>query len=63
MENEKISVSRTRFRCPECSNFINGTIQKNGNIVGQCPVCKSVISCKQCSSKEKHIKIINKYAF
>ncbi len=51
---------KTRFRCPECSNYINGTIQANGNVTGTCKVCKSVISFKQCTTKEKRIRVIKK---
>lgn len=51
---------KTRFRCPECSNYINGIIQANGNVTGTCKVCKSVISFKQCTTKEKRIRVIKK---
>jgi len=47
-----------RFRCPECSNYINGTQNDKGVAHGTCPVCKSVIFAKQQSVKEKQIRII-----
>lgn len=53
-----ILLKKTRIKCPECSNYINAVSQPNGTITGKCPVCKSVVSCKQCSSKEKRIRII-----
>ena len=50
-----------KIRCPECLNYMQVTICKNGANTGKCQICKSVISCKQCSSKEKRIKIIKNF--
>lgn len=56
---QSISLEKqSRIICPECSNYITGRIQDNGIICGECPVCKSVVSSRQCSTKVKQIKVI-----
>ena len=54
----KSDFKKIRFRCPECSNFMQATKSANGSASGQCPTCKSVVVTKQHSAKEKHIRII-----
>ena len=54
----KSSSKKVRIRCPECTNFMQGTVSANGSVTGQCPTCKSVIVSKQHSLKERHIRII-----
>lgn len=61
MVNTAILLQKTRIKCPECSNYINCVIKHNGTITGKCSICKSVISCKQCSAKEKHITVIKEH--
>ena len=58
MERTNTSQKKVRMICPECSNYINGILNENGAIVGQCPICKAVVLSKQCSPKEKRIRII-----
>lgn len=54
----KSVLSTPRIICPECSNYFVGKVQKDGLIVGQCPICKAIVSSKQCSTKVKQIKVI-----
>ena len=58
MERTDVLQKKVRIICPECSNYINGKMQTNGSVAGQCPVCKSVVVSKQCTPKEKQIRII-----
>ena len=58
MEKSISLRKQTRIICPECSNYIVGRVQDNGTIIGECHICKSVISSKQCSTKVKQIKVI-----
>lgn len=58
MENSNSLQKKSRILCPECSNYIDGKLLESGAISGQCKVCKSIIVSKQCSPKEKRIKII-----
>ena len=58
MELSQTIQKTKRIVCPECSNYILGMIQSNGAIAGKCNICKSVVSSKQCSPRETHIKII-----
>ena len=60
--NKSISKSNLRIICPECSNYFVGTSQKDGLVVGQCPICKAIVSSKQCSTKVKQIKVIKDFA-
>lgn len=58
MESNIASKKKHRILCPECSNYINGIVNTNGSITGQCKICKSIIVTKQCSPKEKRIRVI-----
>lgn len=61
--NKSISLrEHSRIICPECSNYFEGTIREGGLVVGKCPVCKSVVSQKQCSAKITQIKVIKDFA-
>ncbi len=51
---------KIRFRCPECSNYINGVKLPNGSVAGQCRICKAVVLEKQRTPKETQIRIIKK---
>ena len=58
MKTENSLQKKSRILCPECSNYIDGKLLGNGAIAAQCKFCKCVIVSKQCSPKEKRIKVI-----
>lgn len=58
MELSQTVQKKKRIVCPECSNYILGIVQPNGAVAGKCNICKSVVSSRQCNSRETHIKII-----
>lgn len=58
MTQKAIILQKTRIKCPECSNYISCVVKPNGTVTGKCSICKSVVSCKQCSTKEKRITVI-----
>ena len=53
---ELSSNTKRNIRCPECSNYVMCTTH-NGKEMGQCPVCKAIISLKQVSNKKIKIRI------
>lgn len=61
--NKSVSLrERSRIICPECSNYFEGLVKEDGLVVGRCPVCRAVVSQKQCSTKIKQIKVIKDFA-
>lgn len=50
---------KVRYKCPQCSNFLNARELNNGTVVGVCPVCKCHISSKRSNEKTTIIKIIS----
>ena len=61
MKKSDSLVKQSRIICPECSNYFTGTDKGNGLTVGQCPICKAIVSSKQCSTKVKQIKVIRDF--
>lgn len=57
---DKDFFTKRRIKCPECSNYMTGTINEKGAVSGKCTVCNAIIVSRQCSQKEKHIKVITK---
>ncbi len=55
--SEKNCKTMPKIKCPECSNYFCRKLLDNGTQVGQCPICKAVISQKQISLKEKTIRV------
>jgi len=58
LENNNYNGRKTiTIKCPECFNFMNGIIYKNGTLTGKCAKCNStVIENKR--SNQKLIKIL-----
>jgi hypothetical protein len=52
-----VSSKKQKSKCPECSNYIDCEMSEHGILMGYCHVCKSVVSIKQNSPKEKIIRI------
>lgn len=54
-------TNSVRIKCPECSNYMDATIQNSGGLAGKCYYCKSIIFSKQHSPKEKLIRIVKNF--
>ena len=55
---ENLNCKSKTIKCPKCLNKMSATIQKNGDVKGTCPICKSTVITKQ-HSNETLIRIVN----
>ena len=59
MKKDEVEQNRLRrIRCPDCLNYIKVKVDDTGFISGTCIVCKTRIDSKQCSDRERRIRII-----